>query len=78
MKTLCMNVDRKRRYKAEKKARINERLLNDKRSLILKEEAKKKEEAAAEKKGGTTPGDPKVFQEDATKQSELKKNFEKE
>jgi len=61
MKTLCMNVDRKRRYKAEKKARINERLLNDKRTLLLKEEAKKKEDEAAEKKGGTTPGDKKAF-----------------
>lgn len=56
-----MNVDRKRRYKAEKKARINERLLNDKRTLLLKEEAKKKEDEAAEKKGGTTPGDKKAF-----------------
>ena len=61
LKTLNLNVDRKRRYKAEKKARINERLLLDKRTLVLKEEEKEKADAKEAKKGGTTPGVAKDF-----------------
>ena len=70
LRTLCLSTERKRKYKAERKAKMQERLLKPQNNILMKEQTNRNAEENKDKDG-------KAFKEDTLKHHEIQK-LEKE